>query len=100
MDSTGAQTTTMTTTTTTIMNHEQVAQDNKDIAGRITEESARMRNIVKIIRGIGGLEGLTDAVKEATTAGQETSTDKRDSKNHVKEDAVIEIPVALLTRLQ
>lgn len=72
MDSTEAQTTTM-TTTTTIMNPEQVAQDIKDIAERITEESARMRDIVKIIRAISGLERLTDAVKEATRAGQETS---------------------------
>ena len=100
MDSTEAQTTTMTTTTTTIMKPEQVAQDIKDIAGRITEESARMRNIVKIIRESGAIEGLTDAVKEATITGQETSADKRDSKNNVKEDGVIEIPVALLTRLQ
>ena len=70
-------------------NAEQTAQTIKDIARRIREESAKMRETVRIIRQSGAIEELTEAVKEASIAARETSKEISDAAMELRERGVI-----------
>jgi len=70
-------------------NAEQTARAIKDIARRIREESAKMKETVRIIRQSGAIQELTEAVKEASLAARDTSREISDAARELKERGVI-----------
>ena len=84
-----AQATLTKPTTPTTMNPEQVAQNIKNIARKIREESARMRDTVRVIHESGAVEELSDAIKEAAIAARDTSREISETARVLKERGVI-----------
>ena len=70
-------------------NAEQTAQAIKDIARRIREESAKVKETVRIIRESGAIEELTEAIKEASLAARDTSREISAAATELKERGVI-----------
>ena|SRR5437867_5142035 len=70
-------------------NAEETAQAIKDIARRIRQESAKMRETVRIIRQSGAIDELTEAVKEASIAARDTSKEISDVARELKDRGMI-----------
>ena len=70
-------------------NAENTAQAIKDIARRIREESAKVKETVRIIRESGAIEELTDAIKEASLVARDTSKEISNAATELKERGVI-----------
>ena len=79
------------TATTSIreMTPEQTAEAIRNIARRIREESAKMRDTVKIIRQSGAIEELTEAVREATLAARDSAKEINGVASELKQRGVI-----------
>jgi len=79
------------TTATNIreMTPEQTAEAIKNIARRIREESAKMRESVKIIRQSGAIEELTEAVREAAMAARDSAKEINEVATELKQRGVI-----------
>lgn len=77
------------TTSLKEMTPEQTAEAIKNIAKRIREESAKMRETVKIIRQSGAIEELTEAVREATMAARDSAKEINEVANDLKQKGVI-----------
>jgi methyl-accepting chemotaxis protein len=70
-------------------NVEHTAQTIKDIARRIREESAKVKDTVRILRQSGAIEELTEAVKEVSLAARDTSREISATARELKERGVI-----------
>ena len=71
------------------MTPEQTAEAIKNIAKRIREESAKMRETVRVIRQSGAIEELTDAVREAAVAARDSAREINDVATDLKQRGVI-----------
>jgi hypothetical protein len=71
------------------MTPEQTADAIKNIAKRIREESAKMRESVKVIRQSGAIEELTDAVREAAMAARDSAREINEVATELKQRGVI-----------
>jgi signal transduction histidine kinase len=91
MSSTKATGNNNSTATTNIkeMTPEQTAEAIKNIAKRIREESAKMRETFKVIRQSGAIEELTDAVREAAMAARDSAREINDVASDLKQRGVI-----------
>ena len=76
-------------TSITEMTPEQTAEAIRNIARRIREESAKMKETVKIIRQSGAIEELTEAVKEATLAARDSAREINGVASDLKQRGVI-----------
>ena len=77
------------TSGTTVMSAEQLAQSIKDVARRIREESAKMRDTVKVINQSGAIIELTNSVRDATIAARDTSKEISQTARDLKDRGVI-----------
>ena len=68
---------------------EQTAEAIRNIARRIREESARMKETVKIIRKSGAIEELSEAVREATLAARDSAKEINGVATDLKNRGVI-----------
>jgi len=73
---------------------EQTAESIKNIARRIREESAKMRDAVRVIRQSGAIEELTDAVREATLAARDSVREINEASAELKKRGVIKETIA------
>jgi signal transduction histidine kinase len=91
MPSTNATGNNISATSTTIkeMTPEQTAEAIKNIAKRIREESAKMRETVKVIRQSGAIEELTDAVREAAMAARDSAMEINEVATDLRQRGVI-----------
>jgi hypothetical protein len=71
------------------MTPEQTAEAIRNIAKRIREESAKMKDTVKIIRQSGAIEELTEAVREATLAARDSAKEINGVASDLKQRGVI-----------
>jgi hypothetical protein len=71
------------------MTPEQTAEAIRNIARRIREESAKMKDTVKIIRQSGAIEELTEAVREATLAARDSAKEINGVASELKQRGVI-----------
>ena len=71
------------------MTPEQTAEAIRNIARRIREESAKMKDTVKIIRQSGAIEELTEAVREATLAARDSAKEINGVASDLKQRGVI-----------
>ncbi len=71
------------------MTPEQTADAIKNVAKRIREESAKMREAVKVIRQSGAIEELTEAVREAAMAARDSAREINEVATDLKQRGVI-----------
>jgi len=76
-------------TTGTDLTPQQIAATIKDIARRIKEESARMRETVQTIKQSGAIEELTAAVHDAAIAARDTSMEINETAKTLEERGLI-----------
>ena len=77
------------TTTTTIAQPEEVAAKIKEIARRIREQSALMRNTIRTIHKSGAIEELTVAVRDAVITARDVSQEIQGTAKELRDRGVI-----------
>ena len=73
----------------TMQSANQIAKNIKEIARRIREESAKMRDTVRIVHQSGAIDELTDAIREAVIAARDTSREINTGAKDLRERGVI-----------
>ena len=77
------------TTTTTIAQPQEVAVKIKEIARRIREQSALMRNTIRTIHKSGAIEELTVAVRDAVITARDVSQEIQGTAKELRDRGVI-----------
>jgi hypothetical protein len=77
------------TSTTTIAQPQEVAVKIKEIARRIREQSALMRNTIRTIHKSGAIEELTVAVRDAVITARDVSQEIQGTAKELRDRGVI-----------
>jgi phage terminase large subunit-like protein len=83
----------------TIESANQIAQDIKNIARRITEGSTTMRDVVRIIHRSGAIDEMTFAMRDVIIAARDTSREINIVAKELREHEIIKYTFAGLDEI-
>jgi uncharacterized protein Yka (UPF0111/DUF47 family) len=84
------------TVTPTFETADKISQNIKHIARRITEESVRIRETIRVVRESGAINELADAIREAVKAARDTSREVNTAAKDLRERGAIKDSLSAL----